>query len=150
MSQAKREHILLLTGKLAEKSLTRVLESMADTPFTWRVHELGLSVAGLMTAEMITRRLPDPMGADRVLVPGRCRGDLDAVSRALGVPVVRGPEELADLPQFFGRKAAAPDLAPHPAGQLRDPRERLVAIRLSGGVRHGRATIGASELKHKY
>ena len=76
MSQAKPEHILFLTGKLAEKSLVRMLESMADSAFTWRVHELGLSVAGLMTAEMIARRLPDAMGADRVLVPGRCRGDL--------------------------------------------------------------------------
>ena len=84
---------------------------MADAAFTWRVHELRLSVAGLMTAEMIGRRLPDAMGADRILVPGRCRGDLDAVSRSLGVPVVRGPEELADLPQFFGRRAAAPDLS---------------------------------------
>jgi dihydropteroate synthase len=111
VSQAKPEHILFLTGKLAEKSLVRVLESMADTAFTWRVHELGLSVAGLMTAEMIVRRLPDAMGADRVLVPGRCRGDLDTVGRSLGVPVVRGPEELADLPQFFGRQAAAPDLS---------------------------------------
>ena len=111
MSQAKPEHILFLTGKLAEKSLVRVLESMADSAFTWRVHELGLSVAGLMTAEMIARRLPDAMGADRVLVPGRCRGDLDAVSQSLGVAVVRGPEELADLPQFFGRKAAVPDLS---------------------------------------
>ena len=111
MSQATPEHILFLTGKLAEKGLIRVLESMADIPFTWRVHELGLSVAGLMTAEMIARRLPDAMGADRILVPGRCRGDLEAVGRALGIPVDRGPEELADLPQFFGRQAAAPDLA---------------------------------------
>jgi dihydropteroate synthase-like protein len=63
-----------------------------------------------MTADMIARRLPDAMGADRILVPGRCRGDLDAVGRSLGVPVARGPEELADLPQFFGRQIAAPDL----------------------------------------
>jgi dihydropteroate synthase len=111
VSQARPEHILFLTGKLAEKSLVRVLESMTDVPFTWRVHELGLSVAGLMTADMITRRLTDAMGADRILVPGRCRGDLDAVGRSLGVPVARGPEELADLPQFFGRQVAASDLA---------------------------------------
>jgi dihydropteroate synthase-like protein len=111
VSQTRPEHILFLTGRLAEKSLVRLLESMTDVPFTWRVHELGLSVAGLMTADMIARRLPDAMGADRILVPGRCRGDLDAVGRSLGVPVVRGPEELADLPQFFGRQIAASDLA---------------------------------------
>ncbi len=111
MTQAKPEHILFLTGKLAERSLVRVLESMADASFTWRVHELGLSVAGLMTADMIERRLPTAMGADRILVPGRCRGDLEPASGRLGVPVVRGPEELADLPQFFGRKARRADLS---------------------------------------
>jgi len=111
VTQAKPEHILFLTGKLAEPSLVRVLGSMADAPFTWRVHELGLSVAGLMTADMIERRLPDAMGADRVLVPGRCRGDLAAVSRRFGVPVTRGPEELADLPQFFGRQGHPVDLS---------------------------------------
>jgi dihydropteroate synthase len=111
MTNEKSEHLLFLTGKLAEKSLTRVLESMAPTPFTWRVHQLGVSVAALMTADMIERRLPDAMGADRVLVPGRCRGDLDPLSARLGVPVVRGPEELVDLPQFFGKTAAARDLS---------------------------------------
>ena len=40
-NQGKREHLLFLTGKLAEKSLARVLESMA-APFTWSVHQLGL------------------------------------------------------------------------------------------------------------
>ena len=107
----KRKHVLFLTGRLAEKSLVRVLESMAPTPFTWSVHQLGLTVAALMTADMIERRLPDPMGADRIMVPGRCRGDLDRVSAHLGVPIVRGPEELVDLPRFLGGKAAAHDLS---------------------------------------
>jgi dihydropteroate synthase-like protein len=111
MTDRACEHLLFLTGKLAEKSLTRVLESMAPAPFTWRVHQLGVSVAALMTAEMIERRLLDAMGADRIVVPGRCRGDLEPLSTRLGVPVVRGPEELVDLPQFFGRSAAARDLS---------------------------------------
>ena len=111
MTERKPEHLLFLTGKLAEKGLTRTLESMAPTPFTWRVHQLGVSVAALMTAEMIERRLPDAMGADRILVPGRCRGDLVPLSARLGVPVERGPEELVDLPQFFGKSATARDLS---------------------------------------
>jgi dihydropteroate synthase-like protein len=111
MTDEKREHILFLTGKLAEKSLTRVLEAMAPTPFTWAVHQLGLSVAALMTADMIERRLPDALGADRIVVPGRCRGDLERLSAHFGVPVGRGPDELVDLPRFFGDKAAVPDLS---------------------------------------
>lgn len=104
------ERILFLTGSLAEANLRRTLEQMQPTPFDYRVHPLGIKVAGLMTADMIRRRLPDAMGADRILVPGRCRGDLGPVAEALGVPVARGPDELKDLPRYFGSEAAALDL----------------------------------------
>ncbi|MEN9680477.1 MAG: hypothetical protein RLZZ627_370 [Pseudomonadota bacterium] len=106
------EHILFLTGKLAEKQLRRTLDEMRPD-FNYTVHVLGVTVAALMTAEMIGRRLTDTLGADRVLVPGRCRGDLDALSALLGIPVTRGPEELHDLPEFFGRASRKPDLSLH-------------------------------------
>ncbi len=106
----KREHILFLTGKLAEKQLRRILEAM-QPDFNYTVHQLGLTVAALMTADMIRRRLKDTFGADRILVPGRCRGDLEALSRDLGVPVQRGPDELKDLPAFFGHEQVTPDLS---------------------------------------
>ncbi|WP_114809688.1 DUF6513 domain-containing protein [Paraburkholderia kururiensis] len=104
------EHIVFLTGRLAEKSLINVLESMTPTPFSWEVREIGLQVAALMTADLIRRRVPAPIAAQRVIVPGRCRGDLDALTQHYGVPVERGPEEVKDLPQFFGRKAQPFDL----------------------------------------
>lgn len=106
------EHILFLTGKLAEKQLRRTLDEMRPD-FNYTVHVLGVTVAALMTAEMIGRRLTETFGADRVVVPGRCRGDLDALSALLGIPVTRGPEELHDLPEFFGRAARKPDLSLH-------------------------------------
>jgi len=105
------EHILFLTGQLAERQLIRVLEELAPTPFTWQVHQLGLKVAALMTADMIRRRLTDIGGADRILVPGRCRGDMAALSEHFGIPVERGPEELMDLPRYFGREGRPPDLS---------------------------------------
>ncbi len=115
MAAPAGERILFLTGKLAEKSLRRVLESMAPAPFDWEVRDLGLSVAALMTADMIERRLPEAPGIDRIVVPGRCRGDLDQVASRLGVPVGRGPEELVDLPKFFGKAAAVRDLGRYEA-----------------------------------
>ena len=111
------EHILFLTGRLAQPSLERVLASIDSPPFTWEVRELGLQVAALMTADMICRRLPLPLMAgiginfpaprpvDRLIVPGRCRGDLGALAAHFGIPVQRGPEEVKDLPQFFNRAA---------------------------------------------
>lgn len=104
------EHILFLTGKLAEKQLHTVLEKM-QPEFSYTVHQLGLKVAALMTADMIERRLKDTFGADRVMVPGRCRGDLDTLSADLGIPFVRGPDELKDLPLYFGLAAHQPDLS---------------------------------------
>lgn len=105
------EHIVFLTGRLAQHSLERVLAAMAPAPFTWEIREIGLQVAGLMTADMIRRRVAAPIAADRVMVPGRCRGDLDALSAHYGIPVVRGPEELKDIPRHFNRKAGADDLS---------------------------------------
>ncbi|MCU7847518.1 MAG: dihydropteroate synthase [Candidatus Thiodiazotropha sp. (ex Lucinoma kastoroae)] len=103
--------ILFLTGTLAKKQLTQVLQDMAPDEFDWQVHNLGLKVAALMTAEMIKRRLTDIGDADQILLPGRCRGDLAHLSRHFGIPVERGPEELMDLPRFFGREGKAPDLS---------------------------------------
>ncbi|MGR9116417.1 MAG: DUF6513 domain-containing protein [Gammaproteobacteria bacterium] len=103
------EHILFLTGKLAEKQLHQILEKM-QPDFSYTVHQLGLKVAALMTADMIARRLKETYNADRIIVPGRCRGDLEALSKDLGLPVERGPDELKDLPLFFGQEAHKPDL----------------------------------------
>lgn len=104
------ERILFLTGKLAEKQLRQILAAM-EPEFSYKVQEMGVKVAALMTAEMIGRRLKDTDGATRIVIPGRCRGDLDALSQQLGVPVERGPEEVKDLPQYFGKQAHHYDLS---------------------------------------
>jgi len=105
------DHILFLTGRLAQPQLERVLAGIDDAPFTYEVREIGLQVAALMTADMIRRRVEAPVQASRIVVPGRCRGDLDALSAHFGIPVQRGPEELKDLPRFFDRAAKPVDLS---------------------------------------
>ncbi len=105
--------LLFLTGRLAEPALRAVLTSLAPGRFDWEVRELGLQVAGLMSADMIRRRLPPPSGFSRVIVPGRCRGDLEPLAGELGLPVERGPDELADLPEWFGGPARRADLSRH-------------------------------------
>lgn len=107
------EHLLFLTGRLAEASLRKVLAQIAGDAFTWEVRVLGLQVAGLMTADMIGRRLHDTGNAARVVVPGRCRGDLAPLHARFGVPFERGPDELKDLPQHFGQAARDADLSRH-------------------------------------
>ncbi|SDK41124.1 dihydropteroate synthase-related protein [Methylophilus rhizosphaerae] len=103
------EHILFLTGKLAEKQLRQILAEM-EPEFTYTVLELGIKVAALMNADMIARRLKNTHGATRIIIPGRCPGDLVALSGKIGVPVERGPEEVKDLPLYLGGKIKAYDL----------------------------------------
>lgn len=104
------ERILFITGRLAEKQVRQVLEKMQPN-FLYQVHVMGVTVAALITADMIARRLTDTAGADRIIVPGRCRGDLEALSQHFGIPVERGPEEIKDLPQYFGQAAHHYDLS---------------------------------------
>ena len=63
-----------------------------------------------MTEAILLRRLPRPLSVDRVILPGRFRGNLDALTKELGVPFVRGPDEISDLPAYLGRGGAPADL----------------------------------------
>src|SRR6185437_4382388 len=103
------ESILFLTGHLARPRLEAVLSGM-NAGFDWKVLDIGVKVAALMTEEIIARRLPKPVEADKILLPGRCRADLDRLSQSFGVPFLRGPDELKDIPTFFGRARKAADM----------------------------------------
>ena len=107
------ERLLFLTGRLAYPRLERMVRSFGDAAKDWRVHDIGVKVAALMTQEIILRRLPRPVEAERVILPGRCRADLSLLSRELGAAVERGPEEIADLPAYLGRSGGKPDLTRH-------------------------------------
>jgi dihydropteroate synthase-like protein len=103
------ESILFLTGHLARPRLEAVLGGM-NPGFDWKVLDIGVKVAALMTEDIIARRLPKPVEADKILLPGRCRADLDRLSQSFGVPFLRGPDELKDIPTFFGRARKAADM----------------------------------------
>lgn len=105
------ERVLFLTGHLAHGRLERVLAGLGPMPFEWRVHNIGVKVAALMTGEIIRRRLPRPVEADRIIVPGRCHADVGKLSADLGMRVERGPDEITDLPRYLGAKGKPPDLA---------------------------------------
>jgi len=103
------ESILFLTGRLAKLRLEAVLEGMKAS-FAWKALDIGVKVAALMTEEIIMRRLPTPVEADKIMLPGRCRADLNRLTACFGVPFLRGPDELKDIPVYFGRARKASDM----------------------------------------
>jgi dihydropteroate synthase-like protein len=105
------DSILFLTGHLARPRLEKVLGDSGDLGFTWSVFDVGVKVAALMTEPIISRRLPRPVDANKVMLPGRCRADLNRLSGEFGVPFVRGPDELKDLPSYFGKLGRHVDLS---------------------------------------
>ena len=107
------ERVLFLTGHLARPRLERVLSAIQRPDFEWAILDIGVKVAALMTQAIIARRLPRPVEASRVVVPGRCRADLEALATEFGVRFERGPDELNDLPVFLGAGARAVDLSRH-------------------------------------
>lgn len=100
-----RERILFVTGRLAEPALRRVLEPLGpQVGFDYEVAVLGISVAALMHAHWVLRKLEIREPFDRVILPGWCQGDLQPLRDRHGVPVEMGPKDLFDLPEFFGKQ----------------------------------------------
>jgi dihydropteroate synthase len=114
---APRDRIHFVTGKLAEHSLRQVLERLAPrVGFEWTVQVMNITVAALMTTPWIARRLQVPAGTTRVILPGACRGPLDAFAAVTSLPVDRGPEDLRCLDEYFGQQSR--DLSTYGASDI--------------------------------
>jgi dihydropteroate synthase-like protein len=104
------DHIHFVTGRLAEHSLRKTVESLAqEIGLRYSIDVLPITVAALMTPEWIAKRIKVPAETTRVLVPGYCSGDLASLQQAVRAPVERGPRDLRELPRFFGRASTPTD-----------------------------------------
>jgi dihydropteroate synthase-like protein len=108
-----RERIVLVTGRLAKARLERVAASLPTDRFDPVIVDAGVKVAALMTGEIIRRRVTIPDGVMRMILPGRCRADLEALTQHFGVAVERGPDEIVDLPAHLGVTGHRVDLSRH-------------------------------------
>jgi len=107
------DKLLFLTGRLAEARLGRTVADLGLPAGSWRIANVGVKVAALMTEAIVRNRLQAPLDADRVIVPGRSRMNLEELKHHYGVPFERGPDEIIDLPQYFGKGGKPPDLSRH-------------------------------------
>ena len=100
--------VLFVTGKLAEPALRRTVREMGPA-FAWEVAVMKITVAALMTTPWIARFLEVPPETDLVLIPGLCEGDPAVIAQRLGVAVEKGPKDLRQIPEYFGRATARRD-----------------------------------------
>lgn len=108
-TSTEHEQIHLITGRLAEPALRDVaagISAATGVRFTFDV--LPITVAALMTPAWMAARVRVPSGTSRVIVPGYCGGDLTALEQAAAVPVLAGPKDLRDLPEFLGQRDRTP------------------------------------------
>ncbi|NLI93787.1 MAG: PTS mannitol transporter subunit IIABC [Peptococcaceae bacterium] len=96
------EKYLLITGQIARRALSRVAEGIKHIDL--EIKSLGCTVAALMTTGFIARELArgDKLGSDVIIIiPGLCQGPLEPIIEGTGCKVLRGPNDLVDLPAFF-------------------------------------------------
>jgi dihydropteroate synthase-like protein len=99
------DRYLFVTGKLAAPALQATLER-AKLPFEYEVAVMKITVAALMTADWIAKRLEIPDGVTRIMIPGMCQGDVGVVSEKFDLPAEKGPADLKRLPAHFGQADA--------------------------------------------
>lgn len=107
------ERILFVTGRLAEAALRSVVDDLAGrVGFSYEIAQVGVNVAALMNCQLVARRLQFEGRFDRLILPGWCQGDLHALASQFEMRVERGPIDLFDLPEYFGRGGRqSPDLS---------------------------------------
>ncbi|HMP78369.1 MAG TPA: DUF6513 domain-containing protein [Pirellulaceae bacterium] len=97
---AARPH--LITGKLAERSLRELLAELTANPkLNYTIQVMPITVAALMPPKWIATRLQIPDDATHLIIPGYCNGDLSPIRQACSIPVLVGPRDLRDLPEWL-------------------------------------------------
>jgi dihydropteroate synthase-like protein len=100
--------VLLITGKLAEPALRRLVSEPAiREAIEPVVVVLPITVIALATTRWIADHLPADMAGERLVLPGLCPGELNAVTRRTSIPAERGPVEMSDLPAYLGVEGRA-------------------------------------------
>lgn len=94
---------LFVTGRLAQRALERTLKPL-DLEGGYRIEVLKINVAALMNTDFIARHLTG-VEEEVVVIPGFCKGPLALIEQACGCQVMKGPKDLKEIPQFFGRSA---------------------------------------------
>ncbi len=97
-------HYYFVTGRLAESAVRGIVaESAAEKGFAYSIGVMPITVAALMTPKWLLRHLDPPDEATHVILPGYLAGSLDAIRDAVDVPVLCGPKDCREIPEWLGQ-----------------------------------------------
>jgi dihydropteroate synthase-like protein len=109
---------IFITGKLAYPSLQKMLSSL-NLNFDYQILKMPITVAALMDSNFIIKNLnkSEIINMDcnidfKIILPGRSRAEIDKIKEKIKnkkVSFIKGPEEIIDLPEFFGKKKSKID-----------------------------------------
>ncbi|MGM0498742.1 MAG: DUF6513 domain-containing protein [Bacillota bacterium] len=111
---------IFITGKLAYPSLKKSL-SRLNLDFDYQILKMPITVAALMDSDFIIRNLKKAeimnLNSEQdleIILPGRSRAEIKKIKTKIKnnkIKFIRGPEEIIDLPEFFGKKAPKIDFS---------------------------------------
>lgn len=89
--------ILLVTGRHAVDDVERHIEAVA-VPV--KIHICEVDVAAFLSPGKILGELSklNLEGISTIIVPGSVKGDMSPITKDLGIPCIKGPRNIADLP----------------------------------------------------
>ncbi len=104
-----QHHYHFVTGKLAQSMLREIVETMArQYGFCYSIDVLPITVAALISAPWLVKRMHVPNHATHIIVPGYLQSGLEQLRDHYEIPVVLGPKDCRTLPELFG-SAREPD-----------------------------------------
>ena len=107
MNQATPARVHFVTGKLAADALRATVAQLPiELNIIPTIEVAPITVAALMTIEWLNGKIQVPRDAQRVILPGYCRGELACLDVPATCQVELGPRDLRALPAYLG--AAAP------------------------------------------
>ena len=115
-------HVLLITGVLAESGLKRIMEAISPDDFTYEIRTMSSQVAAWLNVERLMEDIGDVADFDLIILPGQTVGEAYDLERHIGVRVVKGPACYSSLPHFFEEQGFnAPEATPLPRIAICEP-----------------------------
>ncbi len=111
ISPSREHHYHFVTGKLAAPMLREVIDRLAARyGFRYTIDVMPITVAALMSAAWLKKRLKIGDDVTHVIVPGYLDSGRDELASGMTVPVVIGPTDCRLLPELFGETSQPPSL----------------------------------------